>query len=66
MNRILIVDDEKSIREAVKEYAEFSGFEVIQAQDGVEAVEKVRHRITSYNVCYTKLLRPKDSDRRNL
>ncbi len=57
MNRILIVDDEKSIREAVKEYAEFSGFEVIQAQDGVEAVEKVRH--ADFDIIIMDIMMPK-------
>jgi len=57
VNRILIVDDEKSIREAVKEYAEFSGFEVIQAQDGVEAVEKVRH--ADFDIIIMDIMMPK-------
>ena len=29
MKRILIVDDEQNIREVLKEYLEFNGFEVI-------------------------------------
>lgn len=31
MKRILIVDDEQNIREVLKEYLEFNGFEVITA-----------------------------------
>ena len=42
MPRILIVDDEAKIREVVKEYAAFEGYEVVEAADGMEAVEKVR------------------------
>lgn len=42
MPRILIVDDEAKIREVVKEYASFEGYEVCEAQDGMEAVEKIR------------------------
>ena len=34
MKRILIVDDEQNIREVLKEYLEFNGFEVITADDG--------------------------------
>ena len=39
MQRILIVDDEINIRKVVREYAEFEGYEVEEAQDGMEAVE---------------------------
>ena len=41
MARILIVDDEIKIREVIKEYAEFSGYETDEAKDGMEAVSKV-------------------------
>lgn len=40
--RILIVDDEANIREVVKEYCELSGYDADEAQDGVEAIEKVK------------------------
>ena len=39
MQKILIVDDEINIRNVVREYAEFEGYEVKEAQDGMEAVE---------------------------
>ena len=42
MSRILVVDDEKKIRMVVREYAEFEGYEVFEAEDGIEAVEIVR------------------------
>ncbi len=42
MPKILVVDDEQRIREIIKEYAEFNGFEVVQAADGMEAVEKAK------------------------
>ncbi len=42
MPRILIVDDEKMIRNVVKEYAEFEGYETREAEDGMEAVEICR------------------------
>ncbi len=41
MSKILIVDDEKKIRDVVREYAEFEGFEIIEAEDGMDAVKKV-------------------------
>ncbi len=42
MPKILIVDDEKMIRNVVKEYAEFEGYETKEAEDGMEAVEICR------------------------
>ncbi len=40
--RILIVDDEAKIRELLKKYASFEGYDVDEASDGQEAVEKCR------------------------
>lgn len=40
--KLLIVDDEAKIRTVIKEYAEFEGYETDEAQDGMDAVEKVR------------------------
>ena len=39
MSNILIVDDEQKIRNVVREYAVFEGYEVEEAGDGMEAVE---------------------------
>ena len=39
MPKILIVDDEKMIRNAGKEYAQFDGYETVEAEDGMQAVE---------------------------
>lgn len=41
-NKILIVDDEKNIRNVISEYAKFDGFETVEAADGMEAVELCR------------------------
>lgn len=38
MVQLLVVDDEAKIREVIREYAEFSGFEVTEAEDGMVAV----------------------------
>ena len=38
MYRILVVDDEKMIRELIKKYATFEGYEVVEACNGMEAV----------------------------
>lgn len=42
LKRILIADDEEKIREVIKEYAQFEGYEVAEAENGMEAVEKCR------------------------
>ena len=44
MAKILVVDDEIKIREIIKEYAEFEGYEVAQAEDGMQAVEMVKNQ----------------------
>lgn len=41
MKRILVADDEEKIREVIKEYAQFEGYEVAEAENGMEAVEMV-------------------------
>ena len=38
MAHILVVDDEVNIRKVVREYAEFEGYEVTEAENGMEAV----------------------------
>lgn len=42
MYRVLIVDDEDALREGLREYAEFMGFSVTEARDGMEAVDICR------------------------
>lgn len=39
MERILVVDDEEKICAIIRKYAEFEGYEVTEAHDGMEAVE---------------------------
>ena len=41
MSKILIVDDEKNTVDVLREYAEFNGFVVDCAYDGIEALEKI-------------------------
>lgn len=42
MAHILVVDDEMNIRKVVREYAEFEGYEVAEAENGMEAVNLCR------------------------
>lgn len=38
MERVLVVDDEEKIRTIIRKYAEFEGYEIVEAKDGMEAV----------------------------
>lgn len=42
MERILVVDDEEKIRKIIRKYGEFEGYEIVEAKDGMEAVELCR------------------------
>lgn len=42
MYKILIVDDEAGIRAIIKKYAVFEGHEVVEAADGMEAIQVCR------------------------
>ena len=44
MCKILIVDDEQNIRRVVREYAEFEGHSVEEAENGMQAVEICRQK----------------------
>ncbi len=39
MSKILIVDDELRVRDLIKKYAKFEGFEVAEASNGLQALE---------------------------
>ena len=57
MAKILVVDDEIKIREIIKEYAEFEGYEVAQAEDGMQAVEKVKNQ--DFDIIIMDVMMPK-------
>ena len=42
MSRILIVDDELRVRDFIKKYAKFEGYEVSEASNGLQALELCR------------------------
>ncbi len=42
--KILVVDDEARIRDLIKKYAVFEGFEVMEAENGMQAVEIARRQ----------------------
>ena len=57
MAKILIVDDEDSIREVVREYAEINGYEADEATDGIDALDKIRS--TTYDCVILDVMMPR-------
>lgn len=57
MAKILIVDDEERIREVIKEYAEFSGYETDESIDGMDAVSKAN--ANKYDLIIMDVMMPK-------
>ena len=57
MYKILIVDDEINIREVLKEYAEFSGYEVFEACNGFEAVKMCKE--DDFDIIIMDIMMPK-------
>ena len=57
MPKILIVDDEQKIREVIREYSEFNGYEVEEAADGMEAVSLCR--LNDYDLIIMDIMMPK-------
>ena len=57
MYKILVVDDEPKIREVIKEYAEFSGYEVTEAEDGMSAVGLCK--LNDYDLIIMDIMMPK-------
>ena len=56
MARILICDDESGLRAVLRRYAEFEGFEVDEAGDGMEAVLACRN--TAYDIIVMDIMMP--------
>ena len=44
MSKILVVDDEFRIRQIIRKYAEFEGYEVDEAVDGMQAIQVCRQK----------------------
>ncbi len=42
MKNILVADDEEKIRIVIKKYAEFEGYNIVEAGDGMEAIDKFK------------------------
>lgn len=57
MKKLLVVDDEDKIREVIKEYAEFSGYEVTEASDGMSAIGLCK--LNDYDLIIMDVMMPK-------
>ena len=57
MKKLLVVDDEAKIREVIKEYAEFSGYEVTEAGDGMSAIGLCK--LNDYDLIIMDIMMPK-------
>ena len=57
MAKILIIDDESNIRSTLKEILEYENYEVDEAQDGKEGLEKVQ--ANEYDVVLCDVRMPK-------
>ena len=57
MYKLLVVDDEPKIREVIREYAEFNGYEVTEAEDGMSAVGLCK--LNKYDLVILDIMMPK-------
>lgn len=55
--RVLVVDDEVNIRNVIKEYAEFEGYDIDEASDGMEAISKCKEQ--DYDIIIMDVMMPK-------
>ncbi|NLY81329.1 MAG: response regulator transcription factor [Clostridiales bacterium] len=57
MYNLLVVDDEPKIREVIKEYADFSGYSVTEAADGMSAIGLCK--LNDYDLIIMDIMMPK-------
>jgi DNA-binding NtrC family response regulator len=57
MAKILIIDDEKSIRRALREILELENFEVDEAEDGLDGLQKAKAQ--AYDIIFCDIKMPK-------
>ena len=57
MSKILVVDDEEKIRGVIKEYARFDGYDVKEAIDGMDAIDKCKEE--DFDIIIMDVMMPK-------
>ena len=55
MSKILVIDDEKAIRKSLREILEYENYEVEEAEDGPEAIEKITNNTFDIALCDIKM-----------
>ena len=55
MAKILIIDDERFIRASLREILEYEKYEVIEAQDGAEVLQKIKDEEVDLVLCDVKM-----------
>ena len=55
MAKILIIDDERAIRRALREILEFEGYQVVEAENGKEGLEKATSSLFDIIFCDIKM-----------
>jgi two-component system nitrogen regulation response regulator NtrX len=55
MAKILIIDDERAIRRALREILEFEGYQVVEAENGKEGIEKATSALFDVIFCDIKM-----------
>jgi len=55
MSRILLIDDERSIRISLREILEYENYEVLEAQDGIEGLQKIKEEEFDLVLCDVKM-----------
>ncbi|PLW95784.1 MAG: response regulator [Marinilabiliales bacterium] len=54
-NKILIIDDERSIRRTLRDILEYEKYEVDDAEDGIQAIEKLENQTYDLILCDIKM-----------
>lgn len=55
MSKILLIDDERSIRISLREILEYENYEVLEAQDGIEGLQKIKEEEFDLVLCDVKM-----------
>lgn len=51
MSKILIIEDEEALRETVAEVLSLAGYEIVEAKDGLDGLEKVHKVVPDLILC---------------
>lgn len=57
MAKVLIIDDEKGIRRTLREILEYEGYEIVEAEDGIEGLNQIK--INDYDVVFLDIKMPR-------